>query len=59
MFLRKGRNIMFKNKIILTFLLIFILQNIVLAMGGKIYHRVALNKLNAKLEYFEKNLKNK
>ena len=50
---------MLKNKIILTFLLIFVLQNIVFAMGGKIYHRVALDKLNAKLEYFEKNLKNK
>lgn len=48
-----------RNKIVFTFLLIFILQNLAFGMGGKTYHRVALDKINAKLEYLEKSLKNK
>lgn len=46
-----------KKTTLLVFLLISVLQHMVFAMGGKTYYRIALNRINAKLEYLEKNIK--
>ena len=45
------------KRIITIILCLFILQTLTFALGGKTYHRIALDKLNAKLKYLEKNLK--
>ncbi|MGL4510611.1 hypothetical protein [Cetobacterium sp.] len=45
------------KRIIGLILYLIAFQTVVFAFGGKIYHRIALDKLNTKLEYLEKNLK--
>lgn len=45
------------KRIVIIILYLFTLQTLMFAFGGKTYHRIALDKLNAKLKYLEKNLK--
>lgn len=44
------------KKIIYLALALIIMQKFIFAFGGKIYHRIALDKLNLELEYLEKKI---
>lgn len=45
------------KRIIGLILCMLIFQSVAIAFSGKTYHRIALDRLNSKLEYLEKNLK--